>query len=304
MPENESRSMAKLPAQFEHLAALIDGCYGRETLLSSNGIQSFAPALRFSEMFAASSEELQEHRKVYARAIKLYIWPDLAEATIMGRLVKEARSREELTGNSWEGEFTEYARRYTKMELLERKRLADLKRPYLDEQTRLHDLEIRRFSTDKSQLAELDHRKHAEFCKSLLETSRPKTGMAFDRALSDRSSLVFSKAIDAHWRLSIRIHRGKVNQPFDTEPFILGDRDTGERIYPGVTLDMDIVVTPEDPAIDRIPSFRFMSVFPIAELGFQESCGSFHSIRELEANLNIRLEMLRLFEPELRAAVS
>ena len=104
--------------------------------------------------------------------------------------------------------------------------------------------------------------------------------------------------------LKARDDGSHLNSPY-RKPSI--DPETGRherRVFPSVDVWLNIrPLKPREDESGKRAGLKFDWLFPIRHLGCAGGCGPFASLRELEAILRIYIEMFRLIEPELEAAL-
>ena len=176
--------------------------------------------------------------------------------------------------------------------------------PYEDEREELFREEVDRFSTDLSQSEEWAGQKRSVFCKAVFAALEPAAGLWLDRKLSTKVSPVFSKNLAQGWKASLHIDGSHLNRPY-RKPSI--DPATGRperRVFPSVDVWMGIrPLKPREDESGKRAGLKLDWLFPIRQEGCAGGYGPFASLRELEAILRIYIEMFRLLEPELEAAL-
>ena len=208
------------------------------------------------------------------------------------------------SGNIWEGEIDPFREHYTKMLVQAHSELLRMRQPYEEERDELFREEVDRFSTDLCQSEEWAGQKRSVFCKAVFAALEPAAGLWLDRKLSTKVSPVFSKNLAQDWKASLHIDGSHLNSPYG-KPSI--DPTTGKperRVFPSV--DIWMAVRPLKPREDDSGTrarLMFGWLFPIGHEGCIGGYGPFASLRELEAILRIYIEMFRLIEPELEAAL-
>jgi hypothetical protein len=284
----------------KHVSGLLDRCYEREALLHANHIHSFAPILRFDEQLADTAQELAEHRKFVGEAFRGYLWPDRAAAAASERMRDEGRARALESGNAWDSWPTAYMRRRMEMAIQQRDHFWQMRAPYEDEQEELFREEADRFVTDLARSGEWVGVKRAEFYKAVFASRQSATGLHLDKKLSTKASPVHSKILGADWKVSIQVDGKHLNSPYNypTEHPVSGKLQRS--VFPAV--EPSIAIRPLKPHGDearRRAAFHFDWVFPIGHW-----YRPFADLRELETILRIYIEMFRLIEPELEAALA
>jgi hypothetical protein len=284
----------------KHVADLLDRCYEREAMLHANHIHSFAPLLRFDEQLAASADELAEHRAFLTVQSKGYLWPDEAAAAAFDAARDEANRRAYESGNSWEAQPTAFLRRRTKMQFQQSKQFRELFAPYKATRADLFEEELRSFSTAVSIAEDWHGQRNTAFCKAVFASQEAATGLALDRKLSTKASPSFSKVLAQHWKVSIHIDGKNLNQPFGGSS---EDLQTGEISYLGPWVYASMSIRPTKPSSGELKKkgmLQFDWIFPVPPY-YHFMCRSY---RELETTLRIYIEMFRLIEPELEAALA
>lgn len=286
-----------------HVAALIDRCNERESLLHANHIHSFAPALRFTESLAGSRQELEDFRKHRNRVMKLHVWPDESFAAELAQAEEEARKRYLASGDIWDDEVTAFRRRFMQLRFQSPAEFRRLQEPYRSEQAELIKEEVERFSKPLSVSEDHRSQKNATFYTAVFESEHLRTGLSLDRKLSTRASPVFSKTVAQDWKVAIHVDGQKLNAPY-LHP--VKNRTTGETLYPGPSVETYVSIRPLSPSREQVGAYahlRFDWVFPIYELGLAPSYEYFRSRKELDATLRIYIEMFCLIEHEVSAAL-
>jgi hypothetical protein len=287
----------------KHVADLLDRCYEREALLHANHIHSFAPALRFAEQFA-SADELAAHRTFKRDRFKSDLWPDPDFDEWFLKARDEAERRRMKTGNIWEGEMDPFRERYTKMLVQARSELLRMRQPYEEDRDELFREEVDRFSTDLSQSEEWADQKRSAFCKAVFAVLEPAAGLWLDRKLSTKVSPVFSKNLAQDWKASLHIDGAHLNSPYRRPSIDPTSGRPERRVHPSVDVWLNIrPLKPREDESRKRAGLMFDWLFPIGHEGCIGGHGPFASLRELEAILRIYIEMFRLIEPELEAAL-
>lgn len=292
--------MSGIFLSLKHVAGLLDRCYEREALLHANHIHSFAPILRFDEQLAATAQELAEHREFLRADFRGYLWPDRDAAAASERMRDEGRARRSESGNSWDSQPTAYRRRWMRMAIQQRDHFWQMKSPYEDEREELFREEADRFATDLADFSEWVGVKRAEFYKAVFAAHQSTTGLHLDKKLSTKASPAHSKILETDWKVSIHVDGSHLNSTRNGPSVHPVTGKVQRSVHPAV--EPSIAIRPLKPRGDearRRASFHFDWIFPI-----HHWYRPFANLRELETIVRIYIEMFRLIEPELEAALA
>jgi hypothetical protein len=283
----------------KHVADLLDRCYEREATLHAHRLHSFAPLLRLDEQLAASPEELAEHRAFLRDRYRHYIWPD-KEADAAFVIARDgARRRAVESGNVWESQMSALLRRRMKMMVQKDKQFREMFALHKNARAELFEEEVRGFSTELCVADDWRGQKNTAFCKTVFASQEAVTGLTLDRKLSTKASPTYSKILAQHWKVSIHVDGKHLNGPFGGSS---SDPETGEISYHGPWVDASMSIRPVKPSTEELKKsamFQFEWVFPVPHY-YHFMC---RTLRELEAAIRIYIEMFRLIEPELEAAL-
>ena len=281
------------------LAQLIDERLNRTGLLADAKLRSSAPAIKFLEDFAETSDEFDEYCGYFNIREKNSIHRDLQFEALRAKERRDREQQFESSGNAWELGGTRLDRRMRKIEPT---KLAEFKRPYREQILRFWEEELEIFGFGDLKPTDAIKLSNIPLYRRLMASAADSMGFSFDDQLSKKNSPVFSKSFGESIRLAWLVNADYLNVARGEDIVI---SETGEHIPVGPALDLKMSIynctNEQAKRVAMWDSFVFLPV-RLGPLGLTWT--KFFNARQLAALVNINITAYSLLRREIEEAIT
>lgn len=298
-----------VPHVTDKLFPLVDRMYAQEGRLLAANIATFKIDQEFIATICNDDSAVKEQRDLEMFMAKFEMSHQSYRREEFDHELADRKKREKETGHKWEVYPTTYLRRFHRMRFETPQDLQKLQGAFnirvadaWHRETALHHGEEYTFHKPDN----IDTR--VTLVRHILDKHKVPTGLEFDRKLTRRSVLVYSRRLFAQWAIFVAIDVPQLRLPVEPQrPVQENGAVLRRRGGPRLVLCFGVVNhnTRRALSIDNPEALvlRYEWFLPIRKAPLWSDYSTFYSLCELEALLNIHLALYQIVAFDIEDAI-